>query len=137
MEHIHTRKPGSRRPHSTNTRQDRRVVRAAVAVRTEFREEIQAHVVPAVSPRTIGSLLLTAGLRSRVPLARLPFASRHHQARLLCCRERVDWRVAWRSVVFIDESRFSLYASEGLTRVWRRPGEPHLRGDIWCFCRVK
>ena len=99
----------------------------------------------------------TAGLRSRVPLARLPLTPRHREAR----RERVDWRVEWRSVFFNDESRFCLYASDGRTRLRRRPGERHLpeciqpphtgpisgltvwgpsvttRGHIWCFCRVK
>ena len=38
----------------------------------------------------LGTVLLAAGLSSRVPLARLKFTSRHHrQARLLWCRERV------------------------------------------------
>ena len=37
--------------------------------RTASREEIRAHVAPAVSPRTFGNRLLVAGLRSRVPLA--------------------------------------------------------------------
>ena len=44
----------------------------------------------------------------------------------LWCRERVDWRMEWRSVVFSDESRFCLYASDGHTRVRHRPGERHL-----------
>ena len=38
---------------------------------------------------------------------------------------RVKWRVEWRSVVFIDESRFCLYASDGRTRVRRKPGGCH------------
>ena len=33
-EHCHTRRQGSGRPRSTDARQDRRIVRAAVAVRT-------------------------------------------------------------------------------------------------------
>ena len=32
MEHSHIRRPGSGRPHSTDARQDRRIVRAVVAV---------------------------------------------------------------------------------------------------------
>ena len=51
---------------------------------------------------------------------------RHRQAWLLWCRERVDWSVEWCSVVFSDESRFCLYASDGCTRVRCRPGERHL-----------
>ena len=77
---------------------------------------------PAVTPRTIGSRLLAIGLRSRVALT-----PRHRQARLLWwCRERVDWRVERCSVVFSDESMFCLYASDGRTRVQRKPGERQL-----------
>ena len=74
-----------------------------------------------MSPRTIRNCLLTAGLRSRMPLARLLLAPHHHQARLLWCHERVNWRVKWHSVVFSDASRFVLYASDGHARVWHRP----------------
>ena len=48
VEHSHTHRPGSGRPRSTDARQDRRIVRAAVAARTVSREEIRAHVAPAV-----------------------------------------------------------------------------------------
>ena len=75
VEHSHTHRPGSGRPCSTEARQDRRILGAAV---TASREEMQAHVAPAVSPNTIA-----VGLRSRVPLARLPLTPRHRQARLL------------------------------------------------------
>ena len=61
--------------------------------------------------------LLAAGLRSRVPLTRLPLTPQHRLAWLLWCRERVGWRVEWHSVVFSDESRFSLYARDGCTHV--------------------
>ena len=123
VEHSHTRRVGSGRPRSSDARQERSIVRAEVDV---SREEIRAHVAPAVSPKTIGNRLLAAGLRSRVPLARLPLTPRHRQARLLWCCEIVDWRVEWRSVVFSDESRFCLYASDGRTRVRPRPDEHHL-----------
>ena len=45
---------------------------------------------------------------------------------LLWCHESVDWRVEWHSVVFSDDIRFCLYASDGRTRVRRSPGERHL-----------
>ena len=75
-------------------------------------EDIRAHVEPAVYIRTTGNSLLAAGLRSHVPVARPSLTQRHHQVRLLWCRERVDWRVEWRSVVFSDENRFCLYVSD-------------------------
>ena len=61
-----------------------------------------------------------------MPLARLPLTPRYRQARLPLCRERVDWKVEWHSVDFIDESRFCLCASDGRTRVQRRSGKRHL-----------
>ena len=117
VEYPHTRRPGSGRRRSTDACQDRRSVRAAVAIRTAFREKIQAHVVSAVSSSTIGNRLFAAGLRSHVSLSRLPLTPRHRQAQLLWCREEVYWRVEWRSVVFSGESRFCLYATDGCTRV--------------------
>ena len=42
-----------------------------MAAITASGEEIQAHAAPAIS-RTIGNCLLAAGLKSHVPLARLP-----------------------------------------------------------------
>ena len=79
-----------------------------MAARSASREEISAHVSHAMPPRTIVNRLLAAGLRSRVTLARLPLTQSHRQAQLLWCREKVDWRVEWRSVVFCDESRFCM-----------------------------
>ena len=49
VEHPHTRRSGSGRPHSTDSRQDRRIVRIAVAARTASREDIRAYVAHAVS----------------------------------------------------------------------------------------
>ena len=48
------------------------------------------------------------------------------QAQILWCRERVDWRVVWCSLVLSDESRFCLYASDRHICVWRRSGKRHL-----------
>ena len=65
VEHSHTRRPGSGRPRSTDARQDRRIMHAAVAART-----------PAVSQRTIGNRVLAARFRSCVPLTWLSLRPR-------------------------------------------------------------
>ena len=112
-------------PTSVDQVRDGRLVQMHVKIDAfcEQRGKKSVTCCSSVLPRTIGNCLLAAGLRSRVPLARLPLTPGHHQAQLLWRRERVDWRVEWRSVVFSDESRFCLYASEGRTRVRRRPCE--------------
>ena len=126
VEHSHSLRLGSGRPRCTEESQDRCIVLAVVAARTAYREEIRAHVAFAVSPRTTVNHLLAARLKSCVPMARLPLTPRHHQARLLWCRESVDWGVKWRSVLFSDESSFCLYARDGCTGVRRRLGERNL-----------
>ena len=128
VEHSHTYRLISGCPRSTDACPDRQTLRTAVALP---REEIQAHVAPAVSPRIIANHVLAAGLRSRVPVARLPIKLWHCQAQLLCCHERVDWRVEWHCVVFSDESRFCLYVNDERTCVRHRPGECHLPE---CIC---
>ena len=72
MKNSNIRRLGSGRLPSRDARQDRRNMSAVVAARTASKEEMLANVAPAVSPRTIGKLLLAAGLRSRVPLVKLP-----------------------------------------------------------------
>ena len=80
--HSYTRRLGSGWPRSTDARQDRRTVQAAMVSRTASREEIRTHVAPAVTPWTVANSQLAAGLRSRVPLVRLPLTSRHGQVEL-------------------------------------------------------
>ncbi|GBL79540.1 hypothetical protein AVEN_18124-1 [Araneus ventricosus] len=47
----------------------------------------------------------------------------HCRLRREWCQSRAHWRTEWRSVVFSDESRFCLGASDGRVLVRRRPGE--------------
>ena len=114
-----------------------------------------------MSPRIIRNRLLAAGLRSCLPLPRLPLTPRHREERLLWCRERVNWRVEWRSVVFSDESRVVcmrvmdvyMYGLDLVSVIFRSEfvhdsrAAPQAswyggawvttRGHIWCFPRVK
>ena len=88
MEYSHTCRPGSWWLCSSEAHQEQHIVQAAVVTQNSSREEIQAHVATAVSPRTIGNLLLAAGLRLHVPLARL---QQKCQARLLwCCESQLE-----------------------------------------------
>ena len=118
-----TCRTGSGWPHSTDAHQDWRIVQAVVAVQTASREEIQAHVAPAVSPMTTGNRLFAAGLRSLVPLARLYDDTAKHGYSGVVKESTGEWNGV---VVFSNESRFCLYASDGHTRMRHRPGESHL-----------
>jgi transposase len=118
-----SRRPGSGRPRSTTEREDRRVRRMAVASRTASAAEIRAAVGTTVTQRTVNNRLLEGQLGARRPVACIPLTPNHCRLRRQWCQARADWRTEWRSVVFSDESRFCLGASDGRVLVRRRPGE--------------
>ncbi|KAJ8897822.1 hypothetical protein PR048_003175 [Dryococelus australis] len=95
---AHARQPGSGRHRHTDSRLDRQIRRASIADRTATAAQIRATVAAMVSTRTITNSLLDAGLRSRVPLARLTHTPHHRAARLGWCRERRNSRDECNSV---------------------------------------
>ncbi|GBL88194.1 Transposable element Tc1 transposase [Araneus ventricosus] len=113
-----SRRPGSRRPRGTTEREDHRIRRTAVSHRTA-----SAAVGTTVTQRAVRNRLLDAQLHARRPVACIPLIPRHCRLRRQWCQARVQWRAEWRSVVFSDESRFCLGASDGRVLIRRRPGE--------------
>ncbi|GBL94676.1 Transposable element Tc1 transposase [Araneus ventricosus] len=95
----------------------------AVAHRTASVAEIRAPVDTTVTQRTVTNRLLLGQLRARRPVACIPLSPIHCRLRREWCQARAHWRTEWRSVVFSDESRFCLGASDGRVLVRRRPGE--------------
>ena len=126
-EHSQTRRRGSGSNRITTDRQDRHIRRMALANRSSTSSEIRNAVAPAIgrpiSAMTVRRRIQEVGLTSRRPLQRLPLLPHHRSARLRWCRARQHWRDEWRSIVFSDESRFSLGQHDGRIRVWRRTGE--------------
>ncbi|GBM95972.1 hypothetical protein AVEN_7268-1 [Araneus ventricosus] len=118
-----SRRPGSGRPRGTTEREDRRIRRTAVSHRTASAAEIRAAVGTTVTQRTVRNRLLDVQLRARRPVACIPLTPRHCRLRRQWCQVRAQWRAEWRSVVFSDESRFCLGASDGRVLIRRRPGE--------------
>ncbi|GBN00262.1 hypothetical protein AVEN_160125-1 [Araneus ventricosus] len=99
-----SRRPGSGRPRGTTKREDRRFRRMAVAHRTASAAEIRGVVGTTVTQQTVTSRLLQ-GRPSQTP------CSVHSTA---ACDV---------AIVFSDENRFCLGASDGRVLVQRRPGE--------------
>ncbi|GBL79108.1 Transposable element Tc1 transposase [Araneus ventricosus] len=95
----------------------------AVVHRTASVVEIRAAVGTTVTQRTVTNRLLQGQLRARRPVACIPLTPNHCRLRREWCQARTHWRTEWRSVVFSDESRFCLGASDGRVWVRRRPGE--------------
>ncbi|UYV82315.1 hypothetical protein LAZ67_21001686, partial [Cordylochernes scorpioides] len=102
------RQDGSGRPRATTEREDRAIVRMAVAA----------------PESTLSTIQRKRNLRARRPLRCLPLTPVHRQVRLQLCRERSIWNCAyWGRIVFSDESRFLLCPDDRRKRVWRRPGQ--------------
>ncbi|GFS50854.1 transposable element Tcb1 transposase [Trichonephila clavipes] len=72
-----------------------------------------------MSAASICQRLLHRGLRTRVPLYRIPLTAIHRRLRLQWAHERRAWQAGWHQVVFSDESRFNLGDHEGCIRVKR------------------
>ncbi|GFV44378.1 transposable element Tc1 transposase [Trichonephila clavipes] len=66
-----------------------------------------------VTQRTVSNRLLQGQPRARCPVACIPLTLSHCRLRRQWCQARARWRTEWRSVVFSDESRFCLGASDG------------------------
>ncbi|GFX46363.1 transposable element Tc1 transposase [Trichonephila clavipes] len=117
-EGTHARKTGSGATRKTTRREERRIVRQALADPTVTRSTIQADVGVAIVPQTISRHLAEAYLKSKRPFCPLPLTPEHRQLRLQWCQARSMWNVTdWQKVVFSDESRFVLGTDDNRVRV--------------------
>ncbi|UYV82659.1 hypothetical protein LAZ67_22000420 [Cordylochernes scorpioides] len=117
------RQEGSGRPRATTEREDRAIVRTAVAAPESTLSTIQRVTGTQVSKMTINRRLRERNLKARRPLRCLPLTPVHQQVRLQWCRERSTWICAdWGRIAFSDESRFLLCPDDRRKRVWRPPG---------------
>ncbi|UYV84178.1 hypothetical protein LAZ67_X001436 [Cordylochernes scorpioides] len=111
----------------TSAREDRRILRQAVAAPqatcTAILQHVQDTLDHSISTRTISRRLVANGLHSCRPLRRLPLTPPNRRQRLEWCRARSTWMTEWHRVVFSDESRFCLSSDSRRVRVWRRRGE--------------
>ncbi|GFV88060.1 transposable element Tcb1 transposase [Trichonephila clavipes] len=78
-----------------------------------------------VSRQTVYRRLGHIGLYARRPVRCVPITKTHGRLRLTWSREPALWTPQqWSSVMFSDESRFSLQSDSRRTLIWRAPGYP-------------
>ncbi len=84
-----------------------------------------------VSDQKIWNRLCEVGLRARHPLVGPVLTAWHHGARLEFAIIHQNWQVCpWRSVLFTNETRFTLSTCERCERVWRSCGECYAACNI-------
>ena len=115
-------RPRPGRERATTHAQDQELVDEHLADR--FRPATQSARDLEISSSTVRRRLATAGLQAHRPFVGPLLTAQHRLRRLQWAQEHRHWTPArWRSVLFTDESRFSLHAADGRARVWRRRGE--------------
>ena len=123
----YSRRHGGGRRRATEPRDDRHlhtlVARQPTLTARRLRNEFQNATGIRVSTQTVRNRLHESGLRARIPANCPVLTAAHRAARLDFAREHVGWTVdQWSSVLFTDESRFSLDGNDRRARVWRQRG---------------
>ena len=107
------RRDGSGRPRKTTSRTDRKLV---IACKRNRFEPVPKLTVAwnfgsgaDCSVRTAYRRLAKAGIQSYRPAVRIPLSPTHRTVRKQWCRDHLTWtQEQWRSVLWSDESRFTL-----------------------------
>ena len=123
-------RPRCGRPRVTSRRQDRFITLAHLRNRhltaTETARNTIGNANRRIDPKTVRNRLREGSIRSRRQYVGLPLTPQRRA-------HRMNWLTAhgprrfplryWRSMCFTDESRITLFRSDGRQRVYRRRGE--------------
>ncbi|GFU72756.1 transposable element Tcb2 transposase [Trichonephila clavipes] len=81
--------------------------------------------------KTVARRLRGGGLYARRPVVCVPLTRQHRTSRLQWCREHHNWTEQdWASVLFSDESRFSLSSDCRRQLIWRESGTAYRPQNI-------
>ncbi|GFU19582.1 transposable element Tcb2 transposase [Trichonephila clavipes] len=112
------------RPPATTPAEDRFLALSARRRRTTTVPQLVADHFQAsgrrISATTVRNRLHNAGLYARRPVVCVPLNGRQRRNRLCWAREHVSWtQQQWASVLFTDESRFTMESDSGRLLIWR------------------
>ncbi|GFX16631.1 transposable element Tcb2 transposase [Trichonephila clavipes] len=118
------RRPVPGRPRATAPAEDRFLALSARRRRTTTVPQLVADHFQAsgrrISATTVRNRLHNAGLYARRPVVCVPLNGRQRRNRLCWAREHVSWtQQQLASVLFTDESRFTMESDSGRLLIWR------------------
>ena len=117
-----SRKPGSGRRESITQATKDMIV--ALHERDPFRSAVDTSKELNVSRFKVHRVLKSVGIKARSPAKKPRLYDHHKEARIRWCEQHLRWtRQDWRSVLFSDESSFTLSHSEMRSVVYRRTNE--------------
>ena len=79
---------------------------------------------------TVRRYLHDEGIRCYTAKKKPHLTEKQRRNRLRWCREKRDWKEEWKQIVWSDESRFTLFKSDGRAKVWRNSGETYNKDCI-------
>lgn len=129
-----TSRPRSGRPPILTDRDKRHIVRIVRSNRQQSAKQLQNNFVQSsgtvASLATVKRALHEAGYYSRVAARKPLISEKNRRDRLQWCDRHKEWTdEQWKKVIWSDESRFTLFRSDGRIRVWRLPKEKY---DVDC-----
>jgi hypothetical protein len=120
--HHVTKKPGRRRLFTTHDA--RFSIRALAAGKAHDVADLQRQYFPSINAQTICVRLRQCGLKAYVRRKRPLLTTPHKEKRLAWAKAHADWTVDdWKAVIFSDESKFTLFGTDGREWCWRAPGQ--------------
>jgi len=118
---------GKGRKRSTSKKTDRRICRLSLQNRRATARDIVKVLSESgvnVSDRTVRRRLVSGGLKARIPRKKPFLNPAQRKKRLLWAKNHVSWTLDdWKKVIWSDETRISIFGSDGVFYVRRRPGE--------------
>lgn len=122
--------PGRGRKRATTEREDRIIGRKMLQDRKKSAGSIAAEIGQElsvqVSPATIRNRLREAEYHGRIARKKPYIDERNYVKRVRWARSYLERpTVFWNRILWSDESRFKLYRSDGMVRVWRKPSETY------------
>jgi transposase len=114
----------------TSRQDDSIIVRKSLKNRRLSSKDISADMAEAgvkVSARTVRRRLCSAGLKARIPRKKPFLNTAQRMKRVKWCKDHQYWTEDdWGKVLFSDESRISIFGSDGVCYVRRRVHEEYL-----------
>ncbi|GBN76633.1 hypothetical protein AVEN_218485-1 [Araneus ventricosus] len=128
------RKPRQGRPRATTATEDCYLSiiasRNRGATASQLSRDLYAATGTRVLRMTVSKRLHETGLFARSAVC-VPLTSMNRRVHLASCKEHRDWSMdQWVTVLFTDESRFSLNTNSRRTFIWREPGTRYLSSNV-------